>query len=289
MRSEVGQLAFDGMPRPLYAAAPSRLTTYLDCPRRYRLDLPRPAAPRRRVRPGAITSVGASVHTALARWWAAAPGPRTPEAGGDLLVARWLHDGFRDHAQLVAARERRARTGRALPRRRRPRRRAGRGRAHRHRSAHRAPSCGAASTGIDDRPGEGVVVVDYKTGRSVLTVDDARMSLALAVYAAGAARTLRRRLHPRRAAPPADRGGCWRWDHTDGVAGATPATGRRARSRARTPRRAAPRPACHRPEADATFPARVAAPVRLVRLPVRCARPGRQVPQQPPWAGVDLG
>src|SRR5690606_21014558 len=40
--------------------------------------------------------------------------------------------------------------------------------------------------------GEELVVVDYKTGRHVLTTDDARSSLALAVYAAAASRTLRR-------------------------------------------------------------------------------------------------
>jgi putative RecB family exonuclease len=45
---------------------------------------------------------------------------------------------------------------------------------------------------IDDRPGEGLVIVDYKTGRQLLTVDDARTSMALAVYALGAQRTLRR-------------------------------------------------------------------------------------------------
>jgi RecB family exonuclease len=43
-----------------------------------------------------------------------------------------------------------------------------------------------------DRRGDELVVVDYKTGRHVLTTDDARGSLALAVYAAAAARTLRR-------------------------------------------------------------------------------------------------
>ena len=36
------------------------------------------------------------------------------------------------------------------------------------------------------------MVVDYKTGRSVLTTDDARGSLALALYALAAERTLRR-------------------------------------------------------------------------------------------------
>ena len=38
-----------------------------------------------------------------------------------------------------------------------------------------------------------LVVVDYKTGRSTLTVDDARSSLALALYALAAGRVLRRR------------------------------------------------------------------------------------------------
>jgi RecB family exonuclease len=40
--------------------------------------------------------------------------------------------------------------------------------------------------------GDELVVVDYKTGRSVLTTDDARGSLALALYALAASRTLRR-------------------------------------------------------------------------------------------------
>jgi RecB family exonuclease len=39
---------------------------------------------------------------------------------------------------------------------------------------------------------DALVVVDYKTGRSVLTTDDARGSLALALYALASARTLRR-------------------------------------------------------------------------------------------------
>jgi RecB family exonuclease len=51
---------------------------------------------------------------------------------------------------------------------------------------------------LDARPradgGEGteLVVVDYKTGRHPLTVDDARSSLALALYALAASRALRR-------------------------------------------------------------------------------------------------
>jgi putative RecB family exonuclease len=44
---------------------------------------------------------------------------------------------------------------------------------------------------LDARDGE-LVVVDYKTGRRPLTVDDARSSLALALYALAAARSLHR-------------------------------------------------------------------------------------------------
>jgi RecB family exonuclease len=44
---------------------------------------------------------------------------------------------------------------------------------------------------LDDRDGQ-LVVVDYKTGRRPLSIDDARGSLALALYALAAAATLRR-------------------------------------------------------------------------------------------------
>lgn len=47
---------------------------------------------------------------------------------------------------------------------------------------------GVGDDGVDE-----AVVVDYKTGRMPSTVDDARSSLALAVYALATERTLRRR------------------------------------------------------------------------------------------------
>jgi len=43
--------------------------------------------------------------------------------------------------------------------------------------------------------GTELVVVDYKTGRHLLTVDDARSSMALALYALAAGRALRRPCH----------------------------------------------------------------------------------------------
>ncbi len=53
---------------------------------------------------------------------------------------------------------------------------------------------------LDARPAEEtagteLVVVDYKTGRHLLTVDDARSSMALALYALAASRVLRRPCH----------------------------------------------------------------------------------------------
>ena len=65
------------MPTRLYAATPARLNAYLDCPRRYRmayLDRPTPA----RGAPWAHHSIGAAVHTALAKWWDLPDQARTP-------------------------------------------------------------------------------------------------------------------------------------------------------------------------------------------------------------------
>lgn len=184
------QLGFADMPVRLYSAAPSRLTSYLDCPRRYRMAyLERPTP--QKGPPWGHNSVGASVHTALAKWWDLPEARRTPEAGGALLVRHWLADGFRNDTQAEDARERaRMQVERYLE---------GVDPADEPIGVERTVSLKtrrAALWGrvdrIDDRPEEGLVVVDYKTGRSVLTEDDARTSLALAVYAAAAARTFHR-------------------------------------------------------------------------------------------------
>ncbi|HOI04144.1 MAG TPA: PD-(D/E)XK nuclease family protein, partial [Dermatophilaceae bacterium] len=94
---------FAGMPTPLYAASPSRLLAWLDCPRRYRfqyLDKPRPA-----VRPPrAHTSIGVAAHNALRDWWDQSD--RTPEAGARLVRESWVDLGFRDAAQSATWRER---------------------------------------------------------------------------------------------------------------------------------------------------------------------------------------
>ncbi len=189
------QLGFEGMPRRLYACTPTRLSTWLDCPRRYRMTyLDRPAPPKGP--PWAHNSLGASVHNALAAWWRLPRRERTVTVAGDLLESGWLTDGFADDAQSLEHRRRcRAMVERYV--------------------ATLDPACEPvgvertvatrtdliAVTGrvdrLDDRrldgggPGE-LVVVDYKTGRHVLSVDDARTSLALALYALAAERVMRR-------------------------------------------------------------------------------------------------
>ena len=67
MSAQAAQGELPGMPTPLYAASPSRLLAFLDCPRRYRLQyLDRPSPEKRRQR--AHTSLGIAVHNALRDW-----------------------------------------------------------------------------------------------------------------------------------------------------------------------------------------------------------------------------
>lgn len=175
------------MPKRLYPCTPSRLNTWLDCPRRYRmtyLDRPKPD----KGPPWAHNSVGASVHNALAAWWREPLGDRTPELAGRLLERGWLTDGFRDAAQAAEWRGRaRAMVERYV---------AGIDPADEPVGVERTVSMKthliAVQGRIDrlDRRGAELVVVDYKTGRRPLTSDDARSSLALALYAAASWRMM---------------------------------------------------------------------------------------------------
>ena len=190
------QLGFEGMPRRLYSCTPTRLATWLDCPRRYRMTyLDRPGPPKGP--PWAHNSVGASVHNALAGWWRLPLARRTVEAAGSLVTQGWITEGFADGEQSASYRnwarslvesyvsgldpadepvgvERTVAT--------RTDRIAVSGRIDRLDSRPRA----------DGAEGTELVVVDYKTGRHVLSVDDARSSLAMAIYALAASRALRR-------------------------------------------------------------------------------------------------
>lgn len=188
----MSQLGFDGMPRRLYTCTPSRLAAWLDCPRRYRmtyLDKPQPS----KGLPWAHNSLGASVHAALAEWWRLPVDERTTFAAERLLDGVWITLGYRDDEQAEQARRR----------------------AHQMVTSYVAEldpyddpvgiervvatrTDALALSGridrLDDRDGE-LVVVDYKTGRHALTVDDARGSMALALYAICSQRVLRRPCH----------------------------------------------------------------------------------------------
>jgi RecB family exonuclease len=189
------QLGFDGMPRRLYACTPTRLATWLDCPRRYRFTyLDRPTPPKGP--PWAHNSLGASVHNALAGWWRLPRRERTVTAAGDLLVSGWLTDGFADDAQSLEYRDRSRQMVEGYAATLDPNQEPiGVERVVATRTDLIAVS--GRIDRLDDRPaGDGVsrelVVVDYKTGRHLLTVDEARTSIALALYALAAERVLRR-------------------------------------------------------------------------------------------------
>jgi len=178
------------MPRRLVKVTPSRLATWLDCPRRYRMNyLDRPPPPRGGA--WAHSTLGAVVHNALHRLFDLAPAERTPAAAARLVDLQWNSEGFRDSEQIETYRER------------------ARGWVHTYVEEHleaaedpvgverwvSMPTERIIAEGrvdrIDERDGE-LVIVDYKTGRKPNTVDDARSSQALALYALAARRTLRR-------------------------------------------------------------------------------------------------
>jgi RecB family exonuclease len=179
-----------GMPRRLYPCTPTRLNTWLNCPRRYRMAyLDRPAPPKGP--PWAHNSFGASVHNALAGWWRLRRAERTEPAAGDLLDRGWIEEGYTGPAQSQAHR--------ALARDMVVRYVATLDPADEPLGVERTVGAATAQIVVSGRvdrldarrePGGDteLAVVDYKTGRRALTTDDARTSLALALYALAAAR-----------------------------------------------------------------------------------------------------
>ncbi len=186
------QLGFDGMPRRLFAATPSRLGTFTSCPRRYRFTyLIRPTPPKGA--PWAHNSVGAAAHNALRDWWLLPEDRRTTSAGGRLLDGAWISEGFSGAEQSATWRARAREWVESYVATLDPTDEpvgVERGVAVR---TERLALSGRVDR-IDARDGE-LVIVDYKTGRWVPDTDDARCSLALAIYALAAARTLRRPCH----------------------------------------------------------------------------------------------
>jgi RecB family exonuclease len=189
----VEQLGFEGMPRRLYPCTPTRLSAWLDCPRRYRMTyLDRPPPPKGP--PWAHNSLGACIHSALAGWWRLPLARRTVAAAGTLVDRGWIDEGFADAAQSARYRQQAIDMVERYVARLDPADEpAGVERTVATRTDKIAVS--GRIDRLDTRPGEAgteLVVVDYKTGRHLLTVDDARSSMALALYALAAGRALRR-------------------------------------------------------------------------------------------------
>jgi RecB family exonuclease len=187
--SEQGELAVDLPPR-LFSATPSRLDSWLDCPRRYRFSyVDRPTPPKGP--PWAHNTLGAAVHTTLHSWWLLPLEDRTVAASRRLLHEKWVSLGFRDDQQADEWLGRAADMVERYVETQDP--------ADEPVGVERTVGMKTARLALSgridrlDRRGDELVVVDYKTGRHLLSTDDARGSLALAVYAAAASRMFRQR------------------------------------------------------------------------------------------------
>jgi putative RecB family exonuclease len=272
------QLGFEGMPKRLFSCTPSKLGTYEDCPRRYRMtyvDRPAPV----KGPPWAHTSLGAAVHNALRAWWALPRERRTPEVARTLLRGAWIADGYRDREQQAEAAER------AI----------GWLESYLDGVDPDAEPIGVERTvatktdalafsgridRLDDRDGE-LVVVDYKTGRAELTADDARGSAALALYALATSNTMRRscrkvELHH------LPSGTVHTWEHTDESL---------ARHVRRAEQTAADIVAAEEAvraggDADELFPARTSTLCSWCDYRRHCPEGQAASPEKEPWAGI---
>jgi putative RecB family exonuclease len=186
------QLGFDlgELPDRLFTCTPSKLSSFLDCPRRYRYSyVDRPAPPKGP--PWAHNSLGASVHTALKNWYALEPQRRASAPLATLLRATWVGEGYRDAEQQREVFARALQWLESYVATLDP--------AEEPVGVERVVAAKTSVLALSgradriDRRGDELVIVDYKTGRSELTDDDARGSLALALYAYASARQFRRR------------------------------------------------------------------------------------------------
>ncbi|MEO8850682.1 MAG: PD-(D/E)XK nuclease family protein, partial [Allobranchiibius sp.] len=83
------QTEISGLPPRLFSASPSKLSTWLDCPRAYRMRyLDRPSPPGWSAR--AHTSVGLVVHTVLRDFWDLPEQHRTPGGVRELVRTSWI-------------------------------------------------------------------------------------------------------------------------------------------------------------------------------------------------------
>ena len=208
--SEQQELSLTKTPK-LLSCSPTKLATWVDCPRRFRFAyVDRPTPPKGP--PWAHLSYGTSAHNALRAWWDLPLAQRTPEAAGLLLSEQWLTDGYRDDDQSSQWRDRSAECVVDYVEHLDP--------ADEPRGLERTVGMRTsvlAFSGrvdrIDERAGE-LVIVDYKMGRKAPSDTDARASMPLALYAAATERTLRKPCH-RVELHHLPSGTVAAWDHTE--------------------------------------------------------------------------
>lgn len=280
------QPTLEGMPRRLYPCTPTRLASWLECPRRYRMTyLDRPPPPKGP--PWAHNSFGASVHNALAGWWRLRRPDRTAEAAGDLLERGWIDEGYSGPAQSAqqrdAARQMAERYAATLDPAAEP---LGVERTVATRTEQIAFS--GRIDRLDDRPaadgGHELAVVDYKTGRRPLSRDNAKSSLPLALYALAAERVLRIRCR-RVELHHLPTGTVHAWDHSEaslarqlGRAESIAAECAEADERSRA--------GLAGPEVDAVFPPRPGPGCGWCDFRAACQEGAAAGPAHQPWDGL---
>jgi RecB family exonuclease len=208
----MSQLGFDfgtAEPRKLAKITPAKLSAFRGCPRRYQLtyleklsNLPAGASARR-TGPWAHSTLGAVVHNALRAFFLLAPEKRTAARAMSLVNEHWRDAGFADAKQAALYRERargwvadyvEQHDVSATP--------AGLEQWISARVTWSGKSIGGTSSEASsmiiegradriDRRADELVIVDYKTGRSVPDDQDAHESQALALYAIGAEKNFR--------------------------------------------------------------------------------------------------
>ena len=184
------QPSLDGMPEKLFACTPYRLETWLDCPKKYRytyIEVPKPP----RGGPWGHTSMGSAVHNALREWFTLDSTERTEDKGAELVAKHWRSEGFRDAEQSDRYKFRAQNWVRqylaSVDPNFEPR-----GLERTVSTTTNHLSLSGRVDRIDERDGE-LVIVDYKTGKRPPDEAETGGSLALAIYALGAERTLRKR------------------------------------------------------------------------------------------------
>ena len=187
----MNQSVLQGMPARLWRCTPTKLTTWLDCPRRFRFAY---LEKRPKARVWAHISMGNSVHNALRDWWSQPFEGRTAATAIDLVTHGWIEQGFRDEDQSTSWRRRAAEMTAEYVKTLDPGvEPVGVERTVSTTTEHLALTgrVDRIDAVLDDEGQRSLVIVDYKTGRRSPTEDDVRGSLALAVYAVCATRTLR--------------------------------------------------------------------------------------------------